>query len=116
MDMKCHEVLEQKMLKELEMVEAKISSNQGQQMTDKDVELIDKLYHALKSLATYKAMKEAEEGMGGGYSGARGRGANGQYISRDGNSYSSGYEQGYDDAMSRMSGHWRPTWNHGGTW
>ena len=112
MDRNCHEILEQKMCKELEMIEAKYAQNQSIEMSMQDLEKIDKLYHALKSMATYKAMKEAEEysdGFSGmGYSGYRGRAANGQYVSRDtGNSqsYANGYSEGYSEAMGRMMPH-----------
>lgn len=115
MDMKCHEVLEQKMCKELEQLEAKYASNPAQQLSSQDLEAIDKLYHALKSLATYTAMKESEEygeegwsseGGAGGNSGRRGRSSvTGRYVSRDGgSSYADGYSQGYSEAMSQMNG------------
>lgn len=120
MDMKCHEVLEQKMCKELEMIQSKYASNPAQEMSVQDLEKVDKLYHALKSMATYTAMKEAEEYEEGGmsgtrmtYSGRRGRGADGRYVSRDaGESYAEGYDRGYSEAMSRTqggnSGHYPP--------
>lgn len=94
MDYKCHEVLEQKMCKELELLEAKYSQNPAKEMSMEDLEKVDKLYHALKSMATYKAMHEAEEYEQEGFSGARGRSPmTGRYVSRDmGNSY---YPDGY---------------------
>lgn len=97
MDMNCHEVLEQKMCKELEQLEAKYATNLGQPMSEKDLDTIDKLYHALKSLATYKAMKEAEEYDEEGMSGRRGRAMNGRYVSRDPgySMYGNGYDDGY---------------------
>lgn len=107
MEMKKYEILEQKMCKELETLEEKFRG--GAEMSMQDLEKIDKLYHALKSKATYDAMKEAEEGYGengfSGYSGMRGRNAyTGRYMSRDsGNSYADGYSQGYSEAMSQMS-------------
>lgn len=117
MDNKCHEVLEQKMCKELELIQAKYASNPAQEMSVQDLEKVDKLYHALKSMATYTAMKEAEEyeqdgwssdvGNGaGGNSGRRGRSSvTGRYVSRDGGaSYSEGYSQGYSEAMNQMNG------------
>jgi len=108
MEAKCHEVLEQKMCKELEIIQTKYAQNPGMEMSVQDLDKVDKLYHALKSLATYKAMKEAEEEYGEGeegFSGRRGRAANGRYVSRDGGaSYSEGYSQGYSEAMSQMNG------------
>lgn len=106
MEDKKHEILEKKMCKELELLEAKYENNPGE-MTIQDVDKIDKLYHALKCKATYDAMKEAEE-YEGGFSGARGRSpVTGRYVSRDGGaSYADGYSHGYSEAMSQMSGHY----------
>lgn len=105
MEAKKYEILEQKMCKELENLEEKFRG--GGDMSMQDLEKIDKLYHALKSMTTYNAMKEAEdyEGMSGGYSGRRGRDAStGRYVSRDsGNSYTDGYSRGYSEAMSQMN-------------
>lgn len=96
------EALEKALCHELEMLEQKIT---GGEMSVADLEKVDKLAHAMKSLATYKAMVEAEEGYEG-MSGRRGRGANGRYVSRDGgNSYADGYSEGYSEGM-RQSGHW----------
>lgn len=115
MDMKCNEVLEQKMCKELEMIQAKYAQNPAQEMSIQDLDKVDKLYHALKSQATYIAMKEAEEYEGdfsgmGGNSGYRGRSSvTGRFVSRDmgssqNQSYSDGYSQGYSEAMNQMNG------------
>ena len=112
MEGKKFEHLEHKMCKELELLEDKVKSGD---MSTQDLEKIDKLAHALKSLKTYTAMMEAEEGYeeegfsgysgeGGGNSGRRGLGANGRYVSREGgSSYAEGYSQGYSEAMSQMS-------------
>ena len=95
--MKHYENLEQAMCKELEMLDKKYASEQGE-MSTVDVEKADILYHALKSAATYHAMKDAEEwdedetsrsgrsyyGRGGmDHSGRRGRDRMGRYVSRD---------------------------------
>lgn len=98
------EALEKSMCMELEAIEQKIKS--GAEMSVSDLEKVDKLTHAMKSLATYKAMKEAEEFDG--YSGARGRSpSTGRYVSRDGGaSYADGYSRGYSEAMNQQSGHW----------
>ena len=100
MEVMKHEILEQKMCKELDTLEEKY--RQGVEMSIQDLEKIDKLYHALKSMATYNAMKEAEAyGQGGdspqdGYSGRRGRGPDGRYMSRDMGPHMSGnYDDGY---------------------
>lgn len=101
-----HEILEQKMCKELESIEERLRG--GNEMSMQDLEKVDKLYHALKSKATYDAMKEAEEYEGQGMSGYRGRSATtGRYVSRDSGesqSYAEGYSQGYSEAMNQMNG------------
>lgn len=104
------ESLEKSMCKELEAIEQKMKA--GTEMSETDLKRVDMLTHAMKSLATYKAMKEAEEGYSGddGMSGRRGRAANGRYVSREGNgSYADGYSQGYSEGMHQgMSGHYPP--------
>ena len=90
--------LEKAMCSELEAIAQKLKG--GSEMSAQDLEHVDKLAHALKSLATYKAMKEAADDEMEGYSGRRGRGMDGRYVSRDGgNSYADGYAQGYSEAM-----------------
>lgn len=102
MEVNKHEILEQKMCKELETLEDKYRG--GEQMSMQELEKIDKLYHALKSMATYNAMKEAEEYENDGFSGRRGRSSvTGRYVSRDdGSGYADGYSQGYSEAMTQM--------------
>lgn len=115
MEGKKHEILEQKLCKEIEIIENKYQAGNAE-MSIQDVEKLDKLYHTLKSMATYHAMKEAEEYEEGGlsgtrmtYSGRRGRGADGRYVSRDaGESYTEGYERGYSEAMSRAQMPYHP--------
>lgn len=102
------EALEKSLCMELEAIEQKLKG--GTEMSTADLDKVDKLAHAMKSLATYKAMVEAEEGYSeeNGMSGRRGRGMNGRYVSREGgNSYAEGYSRGYSEAM-RMS---YPEWN-----
>lgn len=69
--------------KEMDMLEDKYSK--GTQLSGQDLEHIDKMAHALKSLKTYEAMCGNSE-YGGSYdSYARGRSrTTGRYISRDG--------------------------------
>ena len=114
MEMNCHEILEQKMCKEIEMIEQKYAANMAAEMTIQDVERLDKLYHTLKSMATYNAMKDAEDyyddgGFSGArmtYSGKRGRGMDGRYVSRDmGDGYAEGYSRGYSEAMNHAGIH-----------
>lgn len=101
MEAKKYDILEQKMCKEIELIENKYANNAAE-MTVQDLEKLDKLYHTLKSKATYDAMKEAEEygGYEEGMSGRRGRGRSsydsGRYMSREsGNRYDDGYSGHY---------------------
>ena len=69
--------------KEMDLLEDKYAK--GTQLSSQDLEHIDKMAHALKSLKTYEAMAGNSE-YGGSYdSYARGRSRmTGRYISRDG--------------------------------
>ena len=70
--------------REMEMLEEKYSNGKTP-MNSQDLEHIDKMAHALKSLATYEAMKGNSEY--GSYDGSYARGRSrmtGRYISRDG--------------------------------
>lgn len=104
--MKHYENLEKAMCNELEKLDKKYGGDAGE-MSVQDVERADVLYHALKSAATYHAMKDADSwgeddmdrsGMGRyDRSYRRGRDAMGRYVSRD-------MGPGHD-----YSGHW-PDW------
>lgn len=97
------EALEKAMCHELEKIAQKLDG--GTEMSTADLDKIDKLTHAMKSLATYEAMRNPEE-WEDGMSGRRGRGMDGRYVSRDGGaSYADGYSNGYAEGM-RQSGHW----------
>jgi len=99
--MKHYEHLEEAMCKELEKLDKKYSGETGE-MSVQDAEKADLLYHALKSAATYHAMKDAdgwEEKDASGRSYRRGRDSMGRYVSGD-----MGYS-GYDG----YSGHY-PDW------
>lgn len=76
--------------KEMDMLDDKYSK--GTQLSAQDLEHIDKMAHALKSLRTYEAMAGNSE-YGGSYdSYARGRSRmTGRYISRD-NEMTAGYD------------------------
>lgn len=120
--MKHYENLEEAMCRELEMLDKKYGG-ETKEMSPQDVERADILYHALKSAATYHAMKDAEEweeddmeGSGegrmsrGGRSYARdgrsyrrGRDSMGRYTSRD-----MGYSGRYDDGYSGHYPEWMP--------
>ena len=105
--------LEKAMCKELEKLDKKYTADV--EMNPTDAERADLLYHALKSAATYHAMKDAEEEdwgeedeesgrsyrRGGGRSYARMRdGRTGRYMSRAGGPemyYSGRYPMEYMD-------------------
>ena len=75
--------------REMDKLEKKYSS--GAQLSNDDLEDIDKMAHALKSLKAYEAMAGSSEYGGGSYEGgsyARGRSrATGRYVSRDESPY-----------------------------
>lgn len=114
-----NEIVKKQLCKEVVRIAEKIEKTGD--MSEQDLERLDKLYHAKKSLVTVLAMEEAEEGQGGesyasgnqnGMSGRRGRSSvTGRYVSREGGSsreesnasFAEGYSQGYSEAMSRMS-------------
>ena len=83
--MKRYENLEGAMCAELEKLDKKYGGN-PEEMSVQDAEKADLLYHALKSAATYHAMKDAEgwedkEASGRSYRG--GRDSMGRYTSRE---------------------------------
>ena len=78
--------------RELDMLNSKLQGGKSP-MTSQDLDYIDKMAHALKSLATYDAMKGNSE-YGGSYDGSYARGRSrttGRYISRD-NEMTAGYD------------------------
>lgn len=84
------EALEKAMCHELEKIAQKLDG--GTEMSTADLDKIDKLTHAMKSLATYEAMRNPEEwedGMSG----------------RRNPVYADGYSMGYAEG-SRHGGHW----------
>ena len=98
--MKKHEIIEQELCKEIDKIENALKA--GQTMSFDDLKKLDLMYHTLKDISTYNAMKESEEYEG--MSGMRGRSATtGRYVSRDGGSYEDGYSQGYSQAMEQMN-------------
>ncbi len=110
MEVKTHEILEQRMCKELDILEDKYR-NSSTEMSMQDLDKLDKLYHTLKSKAAYEAMIEAKEYPSmDGYSGRRGRNpVNGQYMSRTEDAYAEGYAKGFSEAMNQnTSGHYPP--------
>ena len=68
--------------RDLEETNGKIRQSNGK-MTGSDLEYVDKLTHAIKSVKTTIAMMEAEDD--GGYSGAYGNGMSYERGGRDGN-------------------------------
>ena len=110
--MKHYKNLEEAMCRELEMLDKKYGAD-AKEMAPQDVERADVLYHALKSAATYHAMKDAEEWEEEDEaSGAYGRRGNGRsYATRRRDSmgrYTSygmpddGYSGGYPEWMPPM--------------
>ena len=111
--MERYENLQKALCKELERLDKKYGSDVGE-MSPNDLETADKIYHALKSAATYHAMKDAEDeernysGYGDGQpmngrsyrnnaSYARYRNPRtGRYMSRE-DGYSGGYPMEYID-------------------
>ena len=82
--------------REMERLDEKYASGSNQ-MNNTDLNDIDKMAHALKSLATYEAMKGHSE-YGGSYDGSYARGRSrmtGRYISRDGYRDGDPYPDGY---------------------
>jgi len=67
--------------REMDALDEKYSSGKSP-MNSQDLEHIDKMTHALKSIATYEAMKGNSEYDGGSYMRGRSR-TTGRYISRD---------------------------------
>ena len=82
--------LRQKMCKELESLEEKYRN--GAEMSEGDLRRIEMLTHAMKSLATYVAMKEAED-----Y-----RTEQNYNEQRSYNSYNNGYGNSYE-SNARMN-------------
>ena len=93
-----YEALKKALCKELEKLDDQLKA--GGSMSNSDIERVDVVSHALKSLATYEAMAESEE-SGMDVSERRGRGMNGRYVSRYGGGpeYDAGYSRGYSEAM-----------------
>lgn len=99
--------LENKLCKELSALEEKYRT--GAEMSEGDLRRIDLLIHSLKSLATYKAMREAEEqpymnnsygmnssyNMGNSYN--RGQNPMSRYMSREMNPDMSGHYPMYPE-------------------
>ena len=75
--------------REMDMLEEKYSNGKSP-MNAQDLEHIDKMAHALKSLKTYEAMTGNSEYDGGSYARGRSR-MTGRYISRDGYDSRDGY-------------------------
>lgn len=96
MENKKHEILEQKMCKELDTLEEKYRG--GAELSENDLKRMDMIYHTLKSKATYDAMKEADEyNMYGGasYENRSMNNYSGRYYSRDMGPGGSGYSGHY---------------------
>ena len=98
------ESLEKFLCKQLEDLEQNVTSKG---ITTQELDQIDKIIHALKSLVTYKAMKESEEYSNPehGFSGYHGR----SYTNYNhGQSYEDGYSRGYAEGQRQA----HDTMNH----
>lgn len=108
-------------MSELRKLDAQYANKE--EFSESDAKMYNCLMHGLKSQLTAEAMIEAEEYEGGEggmsgtrmtYSGRRGRGADGRYVSMGANKdYAEGYDRGYSEAMNHMgggntSGHYPP--------
>ena len=87
--MKHYENLEHAMCNELEKLDKKYGGD-VQEMSVQDVEKADLLYHALKSAATYHAMKDSYDDERS-YRDGRMRDGRGRYMSREMDGYSGHY-------------------------
>ena len=80
--------------RELEMLDNKLQGGKAP-MNTQDLENIDKMAHALKSLKACEAMEgQSEYGSGDSYARGRSR-TTGRYMSRDGYSREGSYERRY---------------------
>ena len=107
--MQRYENIDKRLQKELSKLDSKFEGESGD-LNNQDLELIDCLFHALKSAEGYYAMAEGSEmGFSGGYSGnsygmgsggsyARGRDSRGRYASRE-MSREGGYSGHYPPMM-----------------
>lgn len=91
--------IDKRLHKELMKLDKKFE-NESNEMSSQDLELIDCLFHALKSGETYYAMVESGEmgysgNYGNGNSYTRGRDNRGRYVSRDMMSRDGGYSGHY---------------------
>ena len=108
--MKHYDNLEEALCRELEKLDKKYGGEDAD-MTVQDVERADVLYHALKSAATYHAMKDAEgweEKDASGRSYRRGRDSMGRYVSREMGPGRSYYDGGYSGYMPE----WMPPYRY----
>ena len=92
--------LEYKLCKELEQLEEKYRN--GSDMSEGDLRRIDLLVHSMKSLATYTAMKEAEDA----HQMSQMSGYNNSYS--DGNSYNNASYRGRESMERYTSNDMRP--------
>jgi hypothetical protein len=79
--------------REMDQLEEKYASGKSA-INSQDLKDIDTMAHALKSLATYEAMKGYSEYDGGSYARGRSR-MTGRYVSRDSRDGGSGYSRSY---------------------
>lgn len=80
MDMRKDMIIKERLCKEKDAIAEKLQG--GQEMTIQDLDRLDKIYHTLKNLCKYTEYEEPEYDERG-FSGMRGRGPDGRYMSRD---------------------------------
>lgn len=111
--MQRYENIDKKLNSELQKIDKKLENDSGD-MSAQEIELVDCVFHALKSAEGYYAMAEEKEmgfsgnygsggsyGMGSGNSYARGRDSRGRYASRE-MSREGGYSGGYSGRYPMM--------------
>ena len=102
-------ILENKLCKELELLEEKYKN--GAEMSEGDLRKIDLLSHAMKSLAAYTAMKGPEQEYEQSYPGNSY--ANGPYMGNSYNPYDTYRGMRSREMGPNMSGHYpynEPRW------
>ena len=114
--MQRYENIDRQLNKELQKIDKKLE-NDSSDVSAQDIELVDCIFHALKSAETYYAMAEGGMSgnsyggsyeMGSGNSYARGRDSRGRYASRE--MSREGYSGRYPMMMPYYSGEYEGRW------
>lgn len=98
--MEKYEVVKKKLCEEFDAIGRKLET--GADMSDTDLNRLDRITHTLKSMCAFKENEEyAHEGGMSGRMGRSYRDGDGEFS---GNSYADGYSRGYSDARSFNNG------------